>query len=47
MKWTDYKPHLDKARKIYNALYGEPKDKHEIAESFNKIGMIARILMQE
>ena len=47
MKWSQYKPYLDKARKIYLALYGEPKDKHEIADSFNKIGMIARILIQE
>jgi hypothetical protein len=42
--WKDYKSYMLKAEAIYNSVYPEPKSTSEIADKFNKVGNIIRIL---
>lgn len=45
--WKQYKESLPLAKRIYNELHGNPKTHEEWAESFNVVGSINEILLDE
>lgn len=47
MKFKEYNKTLPLAEKIYNSLYGKPNTSIEIADRYNKVGVINRLLINE
>ncbi len=44
MNWTKYNSTLPIAEELYSVLYSEPKTHREVAEKFNKVGDINRLI---
>lgn len=44
--WEIYSQKLVLARKIVRIIKGEPKSSHEIANEYNLVGQIARMLYE-
>lgn len=42
--WLEYQKYMPKAEAIYNSVYPIPRTTADIADRFNKIGNIIRIL---
>lgn len=44
--FEEYKSTLAGAEELYNVLFGEPKTHKEVADKFNKVGLINRHILK-